>query len=152
MNPVTDPKTFRQSYLETVYGAENLHFTLQDSLEGDLLWKGRPFALITAANPRSQVLSDDENRLRNAALEGEFIARGWKYGPSFGTDRAGTWREDGFIVWDETLDDLLELGREFDQNAIVYGASGWVALGWCETRELERFKARLEPELSQVEM
>jgi len=147
MKPVTDPKTFRQSYLETIYCAENLRFTLRDSLEGDLLWDGRLFALITAANPRSQVLPDEENKLRNAALEGEFIARGWRYGPSFGTDRAETWREDGFIVWDETADDLLELGREFEQNAIVYGASGGVALGWCDTRELERFKARLELEL-----
>ena len=147
MKPVTDPKTFRQSYLEAVYGAEDLRFTLQSALEGDLLWKGRLFALITAANPRSRVLSEAENTLRNAMLEGEFIARGWKYSSSFGMDRAASWREDGFIVWDETADDLLELGLEFEQNAVVYGASGWVALGWCDTRELERFKARLEPEL-----
>ncbi len=143
---MTDPKSFKQSYLETVYSAQGLRFTLQNSLEGDTLWKGRPFALITAANPRSQRLSDEENRLRNAMLEGEFIARGWKYGPSVGTDRAASWREEGFVVWDQSVDDLLELGREFEQHAIVYGAAGWVALGWCEAWELERFKARLERE------
>jgi len=147
MKPVTDPKTFRESYLEAIYGAESLRFTLHSALEGDLLWNGRLFALITAANSRSQVLSKGENKLRNAMLEGELIARGWKYGSSFGTNRAASWREDGFIVWDETLDDVLELGREFEQNAIVYGASGWIALGWCDAWELERFKARLEPEL-----
>ena len=159
MKPVTNPKSFRQSYLETLYCTENICFTLQDTLEGDILWNRRLFALITAANPRSNLLSDEENRLRNALLERELLARGWRYGPSFGTDRAASWREDGFIVWDETADDLLELGREFEQNAIVYGAGGqarkvpfcprpgWVALGWCENRELERFTAKLEPEL-----
>jgi hypothetical protein len=147
MKPVTHPKSFRQNYLETLYSAENVRFTLQDTLEGDKLWEGRLFALITAANPRSKPLSDEENNLRNAMLEGELLARGWKYGPSFGTDRAVSWKEDGFVVWDQTADDLLELGREFQQNAIVYGAAGWVALGWCDDWELERFTAQLEPEL-----
>jgi hypothetical protein len=134
-----NPKDHRQSYLETIYHVGDEAFTLSARATGYLLFAGRRFSLITAQNPFSQVLSEAENLERNRKMQLELEARSWAYGDSSGTSPDQAWREDGFVIWDAPLEDVLELGRRFEQNAIVYGEAGRVALGWCVTGELEWF-------------
>lgn len=116
---MADPKSFRRAYLETVYHAGDVAFTLRGEPTGDVLFGGRSFGLVTAANPRSRALGEIENAGRNAALAAELARLGLAHGPSFGSDPAATWREDGFVVWDADAATLLELGRRFEQNAVV---------------------------------
>jgi hypothetical protein len=132
-------KDHRQSYLETIYHAGDEAFTLSARGTGEAIFGGRRFTLITAQNPFSQPLPDAENAKRNNQMRLEIETRGWAYGDSSGSSPDQTWREDGFVIWDAPVQDVLELGRRFEQNAIVYGEADRVALGWCDTGELEWF-------------
>jgi Protein of unknown function (DUF3293) len=134
-----NPKDYRQSYLETIYRAGDEAFTLSTSKTGVVLFQGRRFALITAQNPFSQLLSETENADRNQRMRLEIQAQGWAYGDSSGIAADQHWREDGFVIWDAPVEQVLELGRRFEQNAIVFGDGERVALGWCATNKLEWF-------------
>lgn len=147
--PPTDPRAFRQAYLETIYHAQDIAFTLSRQPTGITLFDGRAFGLITAANPFSTPLSNEENDARNRAMQRELERLGLSYGPSLGTDRTGSWQEPGFIIWDTSAEAILSLGRQFDQNAIVYGVAQRVSLGWCADQRMEWFHARFPARLEQ---
>ena len=140
-------RAFRQAYLETIYHAKHgdleVAFTLHAAPTGERVFAGRTFALITAANPYSKELSDAENAERNARMQTAFKARGFAFDSSCGTNAGLTWREDGFVVFDVPVQAMLEFGREFEQNAIVYGEEDRVALGWCFDGALEWFWPRV---------
>ncbi len=144
----------RAAYLETTYHVledsltnsplndgeyllREVAFTLSAMPSTDRLFDDRSFALITAANPRSEMFDELQNRERNSRLHLELERRGISNGSSYGTDKAKTWREDGFVLWDVVPALALELGRMFEQNAIVYGKDGRVALGWCDVLNLD---------------
>ena len=139
--PHEDPKTFRTAYLETIYhvehAGERVAFRLAEAPTGARVFAGRRFTLITAANPRSTVLPDTDNAARNAEMRAEFERLYLEFGPSAGTNAGLTWREEGFVVLDAPLATLLEIGRRFEQNAVVVGEGDRVALAWCDTGELE---------------
>jgi hypothetical protein len=139
----TDPKIFRSAYLETIYTADGVSFKFSDLETRVPLYNGRRFGLITAANPRSKALSDARNDALNLELKSRVISCGWAFTDSLGHDPSGAWREPGLLIWDATLEDVLALGRDFGQNAVVYGESGRVALAWCDTGELEWFAVRV---------
>jgi hypothetical protein len=82
------------------------------------------WAFVTACNPHSRRLSDDENARRMAELETAITAHGWDHyrGASAGSD--GDWREPSFLVLGITEGDAVELARRFGQNAIVAGRAG----------------------------
>jgi hypothetical protein len=81
--------------------------------------------VVTAYNPRSEILPDAENRARHAALTAMLDAGGYDYAPGEGRDPTGRWQpEPGFFVFDIPLDAALELARRFEQNAIVEVARG----------------------------
>ncbi|NJK45259.1 MAG: DUF3293 domain-containing protein [Pleurocapsa sp. SU_196_0] len=122
--PDSDPKNFRAAYLETMYTANDVSFRFTDLEPGVTLYDGRRFSLITAANPRSEALSDARNDALNLEMKSCVLARGWAFTDSLGHDPTGTWREPGFLIWDAALEDVLALGRDFGQNAIVYGRIG----------------------------
>jgi hypothetical protein len=129
----------REAYLSAVYRVPGCAFTLRETPSGLTLYRGRAFAVITAYNPRSERLSDAENRARHQALEATVEARGLEHAPSCSTSPKGAWREDGVVVFDLSLGEALELGRQFEQHAVLYGQGGQVTLAWCEGGELERF-------------
>ena len=82
------------------------------------------WALITAANPYSQCLSEAENQQRH-----ELITEYLKYFnfttiDAVGKDEAGAWTpEQSLFILNINLCDAIAIGREFQQNAIVYGKS-----------------------------
>jgi hypothetical protein len=137
-----NPKSFRAAYLETVYNAGGVAFQFAQDNVGLVLYGGKRFTLITAANPRSQNLSDAENAERNAQLRARLEASGRRFEASLGSSPSGDWQEHGFLIWDAPLVEVLRLGRAFGQNAIVYGELGRVALAWCDDELLEWFYAK----------
>jgi hypothetical protein len=81
-------------------------------------------AFITAWNPYSQSLSDEENQSRNEQLKIELIIRSLKFIDGFGQDPLGQWSgEDSFLILGIDLEASKKLGIQFEQNAIVWSDS-----------------------------
>lgn len=138
-------RDFRLAYIETVYNTAEHRFRLSSSDLGIELFAGRCFSVLTAANPFSRQLSDDENAVRNLELKLEIEKLGFEFDLSYGEQADHSWREGGFVIFDAPLEVMLVLGRKFGQNAILHGVDSKVALAWCDNEELEWFFARLEP-------
>ena len=140
---------YEEVYGDAIYyasdNAEDLAFTLSQQETGATLFGGRAFTLITAQNPQSTPLSEEENRERNERLEKYLLAKNYSYGPSLGKSTDGSWEEAGFAVFDLSLEDALALGSQFGQHAVVCGEGGRVALAWCEDGRLEWFYPKLIP-------
>ena len=138
---------YEEVYGDAIYYAsdnnEEFAFVLSEKEMGATLFGGRAFTLVTAQNPQSTPLSDEENRERNERLEQHLLEKGYDYGPSLGKSTDGSWEEEGFTVFDLSLGDALELGQQFGQHAIVYGEVKRVALAWCEDGRLEWFYPKL---------
>lgn len=78
-------------------------------------------AFITAWNPYSKSLSDDENRVGNEQLKNELNIRSLNFIDGFGQDPQGQWAgEDSFLVLGINLEASKKLGIQFAQNAIVW--------------------------------
>lgn len=92
------------------------------------------WALVTPCNPRSVVLSGEENARRCAAMGRELTARGQRFVAAVHRDPDGAWPdEDSFLLVDAEADLALRLGRAYEQNAVVVGALGEAPrLEWCD--------------------
>ncbi len=132
-------QVFRSAYLAATYFAENLAISFSATPTGQVLFAGRRFALISAQNPRSTPLEPDENLARNAMLTTVFWSKGWEYADSYGGNADLSWKEAGFIVWDVPCEDVIEIAKQFDQNAIMFGEADKIALCWCFLDEIEWF-------------
>ena len=76
---------------------------------------------ITAWNPYSKSLSNEENQLKNNDLENELNLRSLKFINGFGQDPLGQWAgEESFLVLGISLEASKKLGAQFEQNAIVW--------------------------------
>ncbi len=93
------------------------------------------WAFITAENPLSAELTEEENRQRQAELESLLTTRGLTFFPGTGTgegDQADAWSESSFLVLGIALEEALSLGRQFRQCAVVWGELGGPAeLHYC---------------------
>jgi hypothetical protein len=136
---VNPDQVFRGAYLATTYHAAGLAICFSPTPTGTVLFEGRRFALISAQNPRSTPLLPDENLARNAMLQTVLMARGWEFGSSFGHNKELSWSEAGFVVWDVDLPEIAAVARDFEQNAILYGAGEKIALHWCFSDTSEWF-------------
>lgn len=136
------PRAFSEAYQSAIYKAAGMAFTLSEKPTGTVLFEGRKFAIITAHNPRSERLSSEENRQRHEELGRDLKVLGLEYTPSTGESPDGTWVEEGFAVFDVSLEQALELGRKYGQHAIIYGEGERVALAWCESENLEVFSPK----------
>jgi len=75
---------------------------------------------ITAFNPASKRLSAEENAARHAELGQKLDAMKAVHLAAAGLDPEGQWPpEPGYLVFDMADDDVLALGREYEQNAVV---------------------------------
>lgn len=95
-------------------------------LDAWLLREGvRTWAYVTAYNPGSIALDEDENIRRQTALEGVLGSAGLRFFPGEGVGDDGRWPpERSVLVLGVTREQALELGRRFGQRAVVYGESG----------------------------
>ena len=76
------------------------------------------FYMITAANPFSLQLSNQENTLLNEVLKRDLEAKGAEPIPGIGKDPSSDWLEEGWVVkgLNETI--LIDLAKKYKQNAI----------------------------------
>jgi Protein of unknown function (DUF3293) len=80
--------------------------------------------VITAWNPHSQPLDDNENRLRQAALESELAQL--ELWAAVGLDPDSDYREEGVAVSGLSEMEAITLGARYDQNAIFR----WTPVAW----------------------
>ena len=89
--------------------------------------KATTAVVVTAYNPRSNVLSDAENRSRHAALTAMLDAAGHDYALGEGRDPTGAWKAElECVVFGIPGEAGLEIARRFAQNAIVFVTRGGV--------------------------
>lgn len=83
----------------------------------------RSAAFITAWNPRGEELEDVENSLRHGALLGDVAARGLPFFTGEGRgDDSGWPPEKSLLVLGLPLEEAAQIGRRYEQNAIVWAA------------------------------
>jgi len=75
-------------------------------------------AFITAWNPGSNVLSEDENDARQAELLGEIEARRLNYLVGYGERK--DWLEYSYLVLGINRESARDLAEQFEQNAFVW--------------------------------
>lgn len=88
----------------------------------DLLLKhnSNEWAFITAYNPYSQVLTDEENEIRHSDLK--VLTKNYVTYEGHGVGEDITWKPElSLFIIGISKDDALKIGYKFDQNAIVYG-------------------------------
>jgi hypothetical protein len=92
------------------------------------------WAFVTACNPRSARLSDDENARRMTELESIVRSGEWTYYHGRGVGRDGSWpAEPSLLILGIQWGEAVELGKRFGQNAIVVGRAGEAArLAWVD--------------------
>ena len=78
-------------------------------------------AFVTAVNPRGQALDATENQRRHAELRSLLEQRRCTHFEGVGAHPSNGWPpEPGFLVFGLSLDEARDLGRRFDQDAIVW--------------------------------
>jgi hypothetical protein len=93
----------------------------------------RPFAIITAHNPKDLILNDFLNFIRNTELEGVIKSLKYEYMTSIG--ELFEHSEESFIIYDISKQEALRIGNMFDQRSIFYNSGRDMSITDCETRE-----------------
>ena len=79
---------------------------------------------ITACNPFSQALDEQANLLRQESLEAELRRRSLAFLPGAGRHPSNGWPpEPSFLVLGLALEASKNLGRHYEQNAIVWAGA-----------------------------
>ena len=96
--------------------------------------QSRTWAIVTASNPRSQQLPEQENAARNEQMMLAIRAGGWRCIDALGVPDDADWvAEQSFLVIGINRDDARELARRWNQNAFVCGRRGEPPqLAWVE--------------------
>lgn len=85
------------------------------------------WAYLTAANPRSQLLSDEENQSRNQHLESILEKQKYLYFKGEGRSAQGNWpSEKSFLVLGISEKEAIHLARQFNQAGLLIGTSSGV--------------------------
>jgi hypothetical protein len=140
------PFIHKQSQLEIAYKKTNYVFSapnvirlnigkpnpLVDKLFNQLNFSTGGF--ISACNPESKKTTPEKNRKANLKLEELLIDKVFFYG--VGIDPDTEWKEESFMVLGIKKVELIELGRTFKQNAVIYVEKGHAPeLVWTDVRE-----------------
>lgn len=123
-----------RAYLATLYELPSAAGPVRASMDGDPATDPRvlpevlqrPFALLTAYNPRSMLLPRRVNDGRHLVLRDLLILGCYRIEPAVGTESEtdSTFREPAWLVNAMDRDEAIAFGRVFRQNAIVYSARG----------------------------
>ena len=114
------------AYRETSYCAEGfvLRIDQHNPRFNHFLQKHRAdsWCFVTAFNPQSQSLPPCENKQRNLHLKEEIQSMGYPIFHGVGIPHTDGWEpESSFLVLNITEEAAIQLGRRYDQKAIVYG-------------------------------
>jgi hypothetical protein len=81
-------------------------------------------AFITACNPFSQALDEARNAERQRALLHELRQHGRAFAEGIGQHPSNHWPgEESFLIFGLTLADAMQLGKRFEQNAIIWSGT-----------------------------
>jgi len=125
--------TLDLAYRGTLYevfreeGAIQIRVGIQNPALDRLLqqYQKTTWAFVTAYNPHSRLLRADENCSRNQVLLANLKQLGLPLFNAVGRDESGQWPpEESFFVMGIDRRDAIQMGREFSQNAILYGEMG----------------------------
>jgi Protein of unknown function (DUF3293) len=134
-----DPRTI-QAYRETDYRvAGERPFTLHVGIQSPQLLSEfdvrdvRTGAFITAFNPYSIALGEEDNELRDRNLLLLLMAKGFQSTPGIGVHPSNDWLgEKSQMVWGITRQDAMEIATSFQQNAFIWtGEDGTPELIIC---------------------
>lgn len=127
------PDALVDAYRESVYWlrVEPTPIALrigQPSRELDALLQrlhARRYAIVTAHNPRSQLLQPQENAARQENLRRHLEQQGYDSLLTEALSGRGDWpAEMGHFIIGITAREALRVARDYQQNAIVYGELG----------------------------
>lgn len=76
--------------------------------------------LITACNPWGKVQTESFNYEKMIQLEKDLIKTKLPYLHAFGSNSEGAWREESFLIIGIDKQDASQLGRQYEQNAIIW--------------------------------
>jgi hypothetical protein len=123
-----------RSYLSTVYELPSPSGLLRVSLDGDVATDPktlpellqRPFAILTAYNPRSMLLPKRVNETRHQVLRDLLILGVYRVEQCLGyeDEPEGVWREPAWVVHGMDRDEAISFGRVFRQNTIILCRTG----------------------------
>jgi hypothetical protein len=123
-----------RSYLATVYELPTANGPVRASLDGDIVndpstlpeLLTRPFALLTAYNPRSMLLPRKVNDGRHMVLRDLLILGCYRVEACVGyeEDPEGAFREPSWMVHGMDRDEAVSCGRVFRQNTVVMCRNG----------------------------
>jgi len=121
----------RDAYLATIYEVKHLGLQLRIGEENrdleEFLIDNNVFswAFISAWNPFSQLLSPSKNEKRHTLLMDFAKNKQWVFAEGFGVPRNKDWAaEQSLFILDISKIEAIDLGKQFDQNAIVVGRLG----------------------------
>ena len=123
----------RSAYLSTTYRAfidDQSHLDIiveQSNHDLDYLLKSeglKSYAFITAWNPFSKTVSDDENRAANDALKSELSQYRVYQGKGIPKQPTEWEGEQSFLILGINKEESIRLGIKYKQNAIIYGVAG----------------------------
>jgi len=86
----------------------------------ELVGESGTAAYVTAANPRSEPRSDEENQFLLAALREYVDAAGHVFLEGEARDPKGQWVEPSLLILGISRAEAIKLARAFEQNAIVF--------------------------------
>jgi hypothetical protein len=80
------------------------------------------WAFVTAFNPRSTKLSEQENQQRHESLAKLLKESGYTFVPCNGVDDDNEWpTERGYVILDINRAEAEKIAKRFKQNAILFG-------------------------------
>jgi acetyl esterase/lipase len=98
-----------------------------------------PFTVLTSDNPFSNELGAEENVERRGVLYEDLLRRGVQLRHTLGRDPMSVWPvEEGFALFDQSVDFARELARRWDQFAIYDVTQDRVLVRSVETGEILR--------------
>ena len=140
-----EKQKFENAYLHTEYIVQDqqnhlvirigeINPSLDELLHG---YQSRKWAFITAYNPFSKLLPDEENKIRQANFIKELEKRKFRFLNGKGQSESGDWQaEPSLFIFDIDRETAIDLGNDFEQNAIVTGQIGKAPeLVWCINTE-----------------
>ena len=75
---------------------------------------------ITACNPWGKDLGNEMNHVKMALIEKDIIKAELPYLHAFGSNNEGTWKEESFLIIGIDKQGASQLGRQYEQNAIIW--------------------------------
>jgi len=95
-------------------------------------------AFITACNPFSNMLSNEENSQRMELLKADIAVMSLKMLCGIGESASGNWLEPSLLVLGIALEQAQCLGRKYQQNAIIWcGSDAVPRLEWLFPQETD---------------